>query len=154
MIVHESASTEAPEARENPAVDPITAEDIGPQDNVEDDEVLSQIECPTVSSPVLTNNKLISIGRPLMPISQDATWVDRPQPATPSQDSPSTPCPSPAQVTSSLVNDDNYMEITPSPKASPVFQRLRKGLKPSVSMTTITEEDSNQSNLVARQVFP
>ena len=53
-----------------------------------------------------------------------------------------------------MVNDDNYMETTPSPKASPVFQQLRKGLKPSVSMTTIPEEDSNQSSSVARQVFP
>ena len=143
MIVHESASTEAPEAEEDPAVDPITIEDIGPQDNVEDDEVLPQIERPMVSSPVLTNSELISIGRPLTPISQDASWADRPQPATPSQDSPSTPHPPPVQATSPLVNDDNYMETTPSPKPSPVFQRLRKGLEPSVSMTTITEEDSN-----------
>ena len=30
LIVHEPASTEAPEAEEVPAVDPITAEDIGP----------------------------------------------------------------------------------------------------------------------------
>ena len=53
-----------------------------------------------------------------------------------------------------MVNDDNYMETTPSPKALPMFKRLRKGLKPSVSMTTITEEASNQSSSVARQVFP
>ena len=40
LVVHEPASTEAPEAEEVPAVDPIAAEDIGPQDNVDDDEVL------------------------------------------------------------------------------------------------------------------
>ena len=40
LIVHEPASTEAPEAEDIPAVDPTAAEDIGPQDNVEDDEVL------------------------------------------------------------------------------------------------------------------
>ena len=53
-----------------------------------------------------------------------------------------------------MVNDNNYMETTPSPKASPVYQRLRKGLRPSVSMSTIPEEDSHQSSSVARQVFP
>ena len=35
-----------------------------------------------------------------------------------------------------------------------MFQRLRKGLKPPVSMSTIPEEDSQQSSSVARQVFP
>ena len=40
LIVHEPASTEAPEAQEVPVVDPIATEDIGPQDNVEHDEVL------------------------------------------------------------------------------------------------------------------
>ena len=40
MIVHEPASTEAYEAKDIPAVDPIAAEDIGHHDNVEDDEVL------------------------------------------------------------------------------------------------------------------
>ena len=40
MIVHEPASPEAPDAEDNPAVDPTAAEDIGPHDNVEDDEVL------------------------------------------------------------------------------------------------------------------
>ena len=43
MIVHEPASTEAYEAEDIPAVDPIAAEDIGHHDNVEDDEVLPQI---------------------------------------------------------------------------------------------------------------
>ena len=143
MIVHEPASTEAPEAEEVPVVDPITAEDIGPQDNVNDDEVLPQIERQTISSHVLTNGEVISIGHPLTPISQDASWADRPQPATPSQDSPSTPRPPPAQVTSPMVNDDNFMETTPSSKALLVFPRLHKGLRPSVSMTTIPEKDSN-----------
>ena len=69
MTVHEPASTEAPEAEEIPAVDPITAEDIGHHDNVEDDEVLPQIEYNMVSSPIRTNSKIISIGRPLMPIA-------------------------------------------------------------------------------------
>ena len=37
LIVHEPASPEAPEAKDIPAVNPTTVEDIGPQDNVEDD---------------------------------------------------------------------------------------------------------------------
>lgn len=40
LIVHEPASTEAPESEEVPAVDPNAAEDIGKEDNVVDDEVL------------------------------------------------------------------------------------------------------------------
>ena len=48
LIVHEPVTTEAPEVEEDPAVDPTTAEDIGPQDNVEDDEVLPQLEHQTV----------------------------------------------------------------------------------------------------------
>ena len=71
----------------NLAVDPTAAEDIGPHDNVEDDEVLPQLEYNVVSSPVRTNNELISIGRPLTPIAQDASWADHPQ----QQDFPSTP---------------------------------------------------------------
>ena len=69
MIVHEPASIEAPEAEDIPAVDPTVAEDIGQHDNVEDDEALPQIEQNVVSSPVLTNSELISIGRPLTPIA-------------------------------------------------------------------------------------
>ena len=69
MIVHEPASTEAPEAEDIPAADPIAAEDIGHHDNVEDDAVLPQFE----------NSELISIGRPLTPIAHDASWADRPQ---------------------------------------------------------------------------
>ena len=126
MIVHEPASTEAPEAQEVPVIDPIATEDIGPHNNVQDDVVLPQIERPTVSSPVLTNSELISIGRTLTPISQDASWAHRPQQATPHQDSPSTPQPSSVPVISPMSNDDNYMETSPSPKASPVFQRLHK----------------------------
>ena len=79
MIVHEPASTEAPKAEEIPAAEPTAAEDIGQDDNVEDDEVLPQIKHNVVSSPVLTNSKLISIGRPLTPIAQDASWADHPQ---------------------------------------------------------------------------
>jgi len=107
LIVHEPASTEAPEA----------------------EEVLPQIERQTVSSPVLTNIEFISIGRPLTPISQDASWADRPQPATPSQDSPSTP---PPQVTNPVLDDDDDYVVhpTPTPKASPALRRLRKGPRP------------------------
>ena len=79
MIVHEPASTEAYEAEDIAAVDPIAAENIGHHDNVEDDEVLPQIEHNLVSSPILTNNEIISIGHPLTPIAQDASWADRPQ---------------------------------------------------------------------------
>ena len=78
LIVHEPATTEAPEAQEDPAVDHTTAEDIGPQDNVDDDEVLPQIEHQPASSPVLMNNELISIGRPLTPIARDDSWADHP----------------------------------------------------------------------------
>ena len=86
LTIQEPASTEAHEAEDIPAVDPTTAEDIGHNDNVEDDEVLPQIEHNLVSSPVLMNSELISIGRPLTPIAQDASWGDHPQP----QDSPTT----------------------------------------------------------------
>ena len=79
MTVHEPASTEAPEAEDIPTAEPTAAEDIGHHDNVEDDEVLPQIEYNVVSSPVCTNSELISIGRPLMPTAQDASWADHPQ---------------------------------------------------------------------------
>ena len=87
MTVHEPDSTEAPEAEDIPAAEPTAAEDIGHHDNVEDDEVLPQIKYNVVSSPVCTNNENISIGLPLTPIAQDASWADHPQ----QQDSPSTP---------------------------------------------------------------
>ena len=69
LTVHEPASTEAPEAEDIPTTDPIAAEDIGHHDNVVDGAVLPQFE----------NSELISIGRPLTPIAQDASWADRPQ---------------------------------------------------------------------------
>ena len=59
LTVHEPASTEAPEAEDIPAADPIAAEDIGHRDNVEDDAALPQLE----------HSELISIGRPLTPIA-------------------------------------------------------------------------------------
>ena len=40
LTVHEPASTEAPEAEDIPAADPIASEDIGHHDNVADDAVL------------------------------------------------------------------------------------------------------------------
>ena len=40
MVIHEPASTEAPEAEDIPAVDLTAAEDIGHHDKVEDDGVL------------------------------------------------------------------------------------------------------------------
>ena len=69
LTVHEPASTEAPEAEDIPAAKPTAAEDIGHHDNVEDDEVLPHIKYNVVSSPVRTNDELISIGRPLTPIA-------------------------------------------------------------------------------------
>ena len=79
LTIHEPASIEAHEAEDFPAADPIAAEDIGHHDHVEDDAALPQLEHQQVSSPVLTHNELISIGRPLTPIAQDASWADRPQ---------------------------------------------------------------------------
>ena len=128
MIVHEPASPEAPEAEDNPAVDPTAPEDIGPHDNVEDDEVLPQIEQNLVSSPVLTNSELISIGRPLTPIAQDDSWADHPQDSPRQEESPSTP---PPQVTTPVLEDNDFVaQPTPSSQASPVFRRLRKGPRP------------------------
>ena len=113
MVVHEPASTEAPEAEENVAVDPTTTEDIGPHDNVEDDEVLPQIELNLVSSPVLTNSELISIGHPLTPIAQDDSWADHPQESPRDEETPVTP---PTQVTTPVIdNEDFEAQPTPSP---------------------------------------
>lgn len=104
-----------------------------------------------VSSPVLTNSELISIGRPLTPIAQDASWADHPQQDTPSQESPSTP---PPQVNTPVLDDDDYVvQPTPSPKASPTFRRLRKGPRPQVTLPSVPEGEV-QNNSVARQVFP
>ena len=147
MIVHEPASTEAYEAEDIPAVDPIAAEDIGHHDNVEDHEVLPQIEHNVVSSPVLTNSEIISIGRPLTPIAQDASWADRPQ----QQDSPSTP--QQQQVTPSVQVEEDEDLPTTSPKASPVLQRLRKGPRPQVPLSSVPEGEVHHQS-VARQVFP
>ena len=110
LTIHEPASTEAHEAEDIPAADPTAAEDIGHHDNVEDDEVLPQIEHQLVSSPVLTHRELISIGRPLTPIAQDASWADRPQ-----------------------EEEDFEAQPTPTPQASPALRRLRKGPRPPVS---------------------
>ena len=139
MIVHEPASTEAPEAEENPevnpAVDPTAAEDIGPHDNVEDDEVLPQIEHNLVSSPVLTNSELISIGRPLTPIAQDDSWADHPQESPRAEE---TPVPPPPQVTTPVIDSEDFeAHPTPSPQASPAFRRLRKGPRPQVTLSSV-----------------
>ena len=69
LTFHEPAPTEAPDAEDIPAADPIAAEDIGRQDNVQDDAALPQLE----------TSELISIGRPLTPMAQDESWADRPQ---------------------------------------------------------------------------
>ena len=58
LTVHKPAFTEAHEAEDFPAADPITAEHIGQHDNVEDDAVLPQQD----------NSELISIGCPMMPL--------------------------------------------------------------------------------------
>ena len=55
-MIHEPASTEAHASEEVPAADPNTAEDIGHDDNVHDDEVLPQLEPKSVSSPAPTSS--------------------------------------------------------------------------------------------------
>ena len=146
MVVHEPAPTEAHEAEDIPAVDPITTEDIGHHDNGEDDEVLPQIEYNVVSSPVLTNSEIISIGRPLTPIAQDASWADHPQ----QQDSPSTP--QQQQVTPPVQEEEDEAQPTPSPKASPALRRLRKRPRPQVPLPSVLEGEVHHQP-VARQVF-
>ena len=107
-MILEPASTEAPESEEVPAVNPTAAEDIGHEDNVHDDEVLPQLEPQSVSSPAPTSSELISIGHPLTPIAQDDSWAEQQQQDTPLQDeTPRTP---PAQVTTLVLDDDNFME--------------------------------------------
>ena len=49
LTVHEPAFTEAHEAEDFPAADPIAAEDIGHHDHVEDDAALPQLEHEQVS---------------------------------------------------------------------------------------------------------
>ena len=98
-----------------------------------------------VSSPVLMNNELISIGRPLTPIAQDDSWADRPQ-DSPRQESPSTP---PPQATTLVLEDDGFVvQPTPSPKASPTLRRLRKGPRPQVTLSSVPEGEE-QHNSVA-----
>ena len=68
-----------------------------------------------VSSPVLTNNELISIGRLLTPIAQDDSWADHPEVSPRQEESPRTP---PTQVTTPVLDDDDFVaQPTPSPKA-------------------------------------
>ena len=134
MVIHEPTSTEAPE-------------DIGHHDHVEDDAVLPQIEHQQVSSPVLTHSKLISIGRPLTPTAQDASWPDHPQ----RQGTPSSPRP---RATPTVQDDDDFAaQHTPSPQASPALRRLRKGPRPQVPLSSIPEGEVRHPS-VARQVFP
>ena len=57
LTIHEPAFTEAHEAEDFPAADPIAAGDIGHHDHVEDDAALPQLEHQQVSSPVLTHSE-------------------------------------------------------------------------------------------------
>ena len=92
LVVHEPATTEAPEDEEIPAANPITAEDIGHEDNVVDDEVLPQLEHHLVSLPTPKSSEYISIGHPLTPIAQDDSWAEHPQEEIHVQDeTPHTP---------------------------------------------------------------
>ena len=63
---------------------------------------------------MLTHSEPISIGRPLTPITHDASWADRPQ-----------------------EEEDYEAQPTPTPQASPAFRRLRKGPRPQVSAEDI-----------------
>ena len=100
-----------------------------------------------VSSPVLTNSEIISIGRPLTPIAQDASWADHPQ----QQDSPSTP--QQQQVTPPMQEKEDEAQPTKSPKASLVLHRLHKGPRPQVPLPSIPEGEVRHPS-VAHQVFP
>nr|XP_040256311.1 enolase-phosphatase E1-like [Aegilops tauschii subsp. strangulata] len=156
LAVHEPASTEAHEFEDIPAADSTAAKDIGHDDNVEDDEVLPQIQPNPVSSPTPTSSELINIGGPTMPITQDVFWEEQ-HPNSPLHEViPRTP---PAHVTTpvleTLQDTPKDMEkTTPSPKASPSFKRLCRGPRPSVSMSSIPEEDVHTTSSVACQVFP
>lgn len=81
-MIHEPAYTKAPEDEEISATDPITTEDVGHEDHVEDDDVLPQIEPNLmISSPPPTSSELLSIGcpmtpRPMTPITQDMSLDD------------------------------------------------------------------------------
>ena len=95
---------------------------------------------------MLTHSELISIGRPLTPTAQDASWDDHPQ----RQDTPSSPQ---LQATPSAQEEDDFeAQPTPSPQASPALRRLRKVPRPQVPLSSVPEgEVPHQS--VARQVF-
>ena len=109
LTIHEPAFTEAHEAEDFPAADPIAADDIGHHDHVEDGAVLPQLE----------HSELISIGHPLTPIAQDASWVDRPQ-----------------------EEEDFEAQPTPTTQASPALRRLCKGPRSPVSASEAeTAED-------------
>ena len=83
---------------------------------------------------MLTHSELISIGRPLTPTAQDASWDDHPQ----RQDTPNSPQP---QVTSPVQDDDEFeAQQTPSPQPSPALRRLRKGLRAQVTPTVHVSE--------------
>ena len=92
------------------------------------------------------NSEIISIGRPLTPIAQDASWADHPQ----QQDFPNTP--QQQQTTPSVQVEEDEDLPTPSPKASPVLQRLRKGPRPQAPLPSVPEGEV-QHQPVARQVF-
>ena len=93
------------------------------------------------------NSEIISIGRPLTPTAQDASWADHPQQQ---QDSPSTP--QQQQATPSMQVQEDEDLPTPSPKALPVLQRLRKGPRPQVPLPSVPEGEVHHQP-VARQVF-
>ena len=61
---------------------------------------------------MLTHSELISIGCPLTPIAQDASWADHPQ----------------AQE-----EEDFEAQPTPTTQASPALRGIRKGPRPPVS---------------------
>ena len=102
-----------------------------------------------VSSPVLTNSELISIGRPLTPIAQDASWADHPQ----QQDSPSTPQQQQRATPPVQEEDEDFQaQPTPSPNLKPALRRLRKAQRPEVPLSSVPEGEVQRSP-VARQVF-
>ena len=121
LTIHEPAFTEAHEAEDFPAADPIAAEDIGQHDHVEDGAVLPQLE----------NSELISIGRPLTPIAQDASWADRPQ-----------------------EEEDYEAQPTPTPQASSVLRRLRKGPRPQPPMKLMWSPPQQKHQKSAKPLIP
>ena len=116
---------------------------------VRSEEELHHRQHNVVSLPVLTNSELNSIGRPLTPIAQDASWADRPQ----EQDSPSTPQQQ-QQATPPVQEEDEDFEAQPTPsrKALPALRRLRKGPRPQAPLSSVPEGEVHHQP-VARQVF-